>query len=417
MKIAVIGSGISGLGAAYILSRSHEVHLFEASNRLGGHAHTSLIKDQDGDVPVDTGFLVYNELTYPHLMAFFAHLKVNTAESDMSLSIRNSGTGLEWSGTNLNSIFGQRKNLLKPSFHLMLLEILRFHREVENNLSLARRHGWTVGDLLAQRKFSASFSTNYLLPMAAAIWSTPEKGMLGFPAATFLNFLINHKLVQVNDRPKWRTVTGGSVEYVNKVAAQLAHVHMNAPVTAVVRSGEKIKLKTGGREVEFDRVIFATHAPVTSRILQNQNGTEREILSQFRTEPNAAVLHQDRALMPREERCWAAWNVFANEGFRQSKVSLSYHLNRLQQLKTRRPYFLTLNPSSGVNAVDREFSYDHPLFNQAAIRAQAQLSDIQGIGGVYYAGAWTRYGFHEDGLLSAVRVASLMNVTTPWKVA
>ncbi len=415
MKIAVIGSGISGLGAAYILSRQHEVHLFEAANRLGGHAHTSYIPDGSEQVPVDSGFLVYNELTYPHLKALFAHLNVPTVESDMSLSIRSERSGLEWCGTDLNTVFGQRKNLFSISFHRMLLEILRFHREVESNLNLARRHGWTVGDLLRHRKYGAAFSENYLLPMAAAIWSTPEKGMLEFPAATFLHFLINHKLVQVNDRPKWRTVNGGSIEYVKRIAAQLKNIHLETPVLAVERAGDKVTVRTKQESASFDKVIFATHAPVTRKILQNANAAELEVLKAFEVEPNRAVLHRDRSLMPMEKRCWAAWNVFANEDQRSEKVSLTYHLNRLQPLPTKREFYLTLNPHGNVENVDREFTYDHPRFDQCAIRAQARLADVQGQGGIYYAGAWTRYGFHEDGLLSAVRVAEHLNVATPWK--
>lgn len=417
MKIAVIGSGISGLGAAFILSRAHEVHLFEATDRLGGHAHTTNIPDQENAVPVDTGFLVYNDLTYPHLKALFEHLDVPTIESDMSLSIRNDRSGLEWCGTNLNTVFGQRRNLFKPSFHKMLLEILRFHREAEENLGKARRHGWTVGELLRLRRFSDDFGANYLLPMAAAIWSTPEKGMLDFPAATFLGFLINHKLVQVNDRPKWRTVVGGSVQYVKRVAAQLPSIHQSTPVLEVERSARGVTVRTENANVEFDKVILATHAPVTYGLLKTHSDSEKEILGSFQTEANRAVLHQDREQMPREGRCWAAWNVFANEEHRHSKVSLSYYLNRLQPLKTRREFFLTLNPASHVKSVDLEYSYEHPRFDQAAIRAQARLADIQGNGGVYFAGAWTRYGFHEDGLLSSVRVASMLNVAPPWKVS
>jgi predicted NAD/FAD-binding protein len=416
MKIAVIGSGISGLGAAYILSREHEVHLFEADSRLGGHAHTVQVQDSGGSISMDTGFLVYNELTYPHLKAFFAHLEVKTVDSNMTLAIQNEKTGLEWAGTNLNTVFGQRRNLLNISFLRTLLNILRFHREVEDNLLLARRHGWTIRELVENRKFADVFCKNYLLPMAAAIWSTPEAGMLEFPAETFLTFLINHKLVQVNDRPIWRTVEGGSIQYVEKVAKHLKHIHLNTPVLQVERIDGKVQVKTAKEIANFDTVVFATHAPVTARILKMTDADEIEILSSFQVEPNTAILHQDAKMMPTQRRCWSAWNVFAADSNSGAKASLTYFLNLLQPLGKVGNYFLTLNPNRKMDSIVREFEYDHPRFDLKAIRAQSRLAEIQGRGGVYFAGAWTRYGFHEDGLLSGVRAAALIGVETPWKI-
>jgi predicted NAD/FAD-binding protein len=333
----------------------------------------------------------------------------------MSLSIRVDEKNLEWAGQNLNAVFGQRKNLFRPSFYAMLLEILRFHREVEDNRNLSLRHAWTLGELLIARRFTDSFRNDYLLPMSAAIWSTPEKGMLDFPAAPFLTFLINHKLVQVEDRPVWRTVKGGSIQYVQKVAKHIPHVHLASPVLEVRREGGRVKLKTAAGEGFFDQVIFATHAPITARILVGQTQQEAQILGAFRTEANHAVLHQDPQLLPINKRCWASWNVRGEQG--SDKVTLSYHLNRLQPLATKSDYFLTLNPKQSVQKASWEMDYDHPRFDQAAIRAQRDLATIQGGGGVYYAGAWTRYGFHEDGLLSAVRVAEMLGQHVPWSTS
>jgi predicted NAD/FAD-binding protein len=414
MKIAVIGGGISGMGAAVILGVSHEVHLFEADSRLGGHAHTVEIADPSGPVPLDTGFLVYNELNYPQLTAFFRYLNVETALSDMSLSVKSEKTGLEWCGTNLNTVFGQRRNLVRPSFIRMLLDILRFHREAEANLALSRRHGWSLRDLLREGAFTPELAADYLLPIGAAIWSTPEKRMLDYPADTFLAFFLNHKLLQVNDRPVWRTVRGGSIEYVKKARELIPHLHLNEPVRKVTRETAGIRLATDKGELVFDRVVFATHAPITLRLLQDASLEERSVLGAIGVEGNKAVLHRDSTAMPRTRRCWSAWNVSAGV---EKHVSLTYHLNRLQPVKSESQYFLSLNPLRDPRDVVGTYQYDHPVFNREAIRAQGELLKIQGKGGVYFAGAWTRYGFHEDGLRSAVNVARLIGEDAPWKAA
>jgi predicted NAD/FAD-binding protein len=415
VKVAVIGAGISGLGSAWLLSQEHEVHLFESDSRLGGHAHTVTVNEKTGSVPIDTGFLVYNEHTYPNLTAFFKELEIETIDSDMSLSIQVEQKGLEWSGTNLNTVFGQRSNLLKPRFYLMLREILRFGRDAEKNLSLARRHAWSLGELMKARGYSLEFATDYLLPIGAAIWSTPELKIMDFPAATFLTFFINHKLLQVNNRPIWKTVKNGSIQYVQKAAARISKVHLSTAVHEVERIIGKVLVKTDKDCIEFDRVVMATHAPVTARILKPQSDSERSILSAFSFEPNRTILHSDPSFMPERKRCWSAWNVFgANDLQNSRKVSLSYYLNLLQHLPTNNNYFVTLNPTRDVQSPIREFEYSHPQFDQRAVRAQRDLPLLQGKGGVFFAGAWSRYGFHEDGILSAVKVAELMGVAVPW---
>lgn len=415
MKIAVVGAGISGLASAWLLARDHEVHLFESESRLGGHAHTVNVTETDHTVAMDTGFLVYNELTYPHLVAFFKHLGVTTSASDMSLSVQVPEKNLEWGGTNLNTVFGQRRNLFKPGFLGMLREILRFGREAEANLHSSRRHGTTLGELLTARHYSANFRQDYLLPIGAAIWSTPEQSMLDFPAETFLGFFINHKLLQVNDRPIWRTVQGGSIEYVRKVSAALSHVHLGEAVLQVERRDQSVVVATGNGSQTFDRVVMATHAPITAKILKPASALEEKVLSAFRYEPNHTILHQNASFMPNRPRVWSAWNVYgSHQAGANRKVSLSYYLNRLQNLKSRQNYFVTLNPHRQIDKPLREFEYAHPQFDQTAIRAQNELPLIQGQGGVYFAGAWSRYGFHEDGILSAVKVAGLMGTSVPW---
>lgn len=416
MKVGIVGSGISGLSAGWLLSEKYDVHLFESASRLGGHAHTVDAPLSDGTIPVDTGFLVYNELTYPNLIAFFDALGVETIASDMSLSVMAPHRSFEWSGTNLNTIFGQRRNLLRPKFYRMLLDILRFGRDAEKNLRLSRRHGWSLGELLLHRRYSNAFIDDYLLPIGAAIWSTPEGEMKNFPAETFLTFFMNHKLLQVNDRPVWRTVKNGSRNYVEKAALKIPRVCLNAEVSAAERVEGKVILTVNGEGETFDYVILATHASDALRILQKKTPQEIEILGAISFEKNETILHQDPSVMPKIKRCWSSWNVFGTKTeIYSDKVSLTYYINRLQSLSTKDDVFVTLNPHKKIHSPFDSFTYEHPKFDRAAIRAQRELSKIQGHGGVFFAGAWTRYGFHEDGILSAINVARLLNVQPPWE--
>lgn len=418
MKIAVIGSGISGLGTALILSQKHNVHLFESENRLGGHAHTSVIEKRGKQNNIDTGFLVYNELTYPHLKALFKYLNTETVASDMSLSIQVPQVGLEWAGDSLNTVFAQRQNLFNPRFHKLLLAILAFHKHAEKNLELARRNKWTIGELLFRQNYPRELMEWYVLPMVAAIWSTPEKGMLDFPAETFLTFFINHKLLQVNDRPIWRTVKNGSKNYVDQIAKSLQNIHLGEAVHSVEHVADELEVQTNKHKYKFDKVIFATHAPVTAKIYKFKNSQQETVLKSFSTIPNKAYLHSDESFMPRKNRCWASWNVQAQlTGQQSDKVSLTYLLNRLQPLNTDEKMLLTLNPDRAPKDLMFEANYEHPKFDQTAIDAQSEVPHIQGHDGVYFAGAWTRYGFHEDGLLSAVNVAKYFDINPQWRIS
>lgn len=417
MKIAVVGSGISGLGAAYILSKKHEVHLFEAEGRLGGHAHTVSIQEKESSVAMDTGFLVYNHLTYPHFTKFMEELGIHQVDSDMTLSIR-APSGLEWAGTNLRTVFAQKRNIFKKDFLIMLRDILRFHRDADENLRLSRQNDWTLGELAEYRQMSPSFLHWYLLPMTGAIWSMSNSKALEFPAQSFMNFCMNHRLLQVNARPVWKTIGGGSINYVKAVERQLPHVHMNAPVESIARSGDGLVLKAQGQEGRFDKVILATHAPVSHRILNTHFPETAKELAPLRTSANQVVLHQNASVMPQRRKCWSAWNVRAVDHARDEQpVLVSYFLNKLQPLRTRQNYFITLNSKEPLSQVQRTFEYHHPQFDKQALAVQKRLPELQGRDGIYLAGAWTRYGFHEDGLLSAVQVAKALGVETPWKLS
>ena len=415
-KIAVIGSGISGLGTALLLQQVHEVHLFESDHRLGGHACTYSIDRNSLKTNVDMGFLVYNELTYPHLTAMFKFLNVETFESDMSLSIQVPRVNLEWSGDNLDTVFAQRNNLLSPNFYKMVFNIIKFHKDAEKNRDLSRQNKWTVGNLLKEMNYSKQLAEWYILPMIAAIWSTPEKDMMNFPAETFLTFFINHKLLQVNDRPMWRTVKNGSKQYVDKIAERLKHIHLSEAAISVSTTDHGVKLTTNKSSYDFDKIVFATHVPVTRKIMKTQNQKIIDVLKNFETQKNKAYLHQDETHMPHRKKCWVAWNVKAqmHENEVNDKVSLTYYLNRLQNIVSEKPVLLTLNSKENPKDLITTAEFDHPRFDQEAIDAQKQIDGIQGLDNMYFAGAWTRYGFHEDGLLSAVKVAEKLNITPPW---
>ncbi len=415
MKIAIIGSGISGLGSSLILKDHHDVHLFESNTRWGGHAHTSDIKTHQGDqVALDTGFLVYNELTYPHLTALFKYLNVETVDSDMSLSIRSQRDQVEWAGDNLSTVFAQKKNLFRPSFYKMLFQILKFHRKAPAYREECQKESMNLEEFLDRHGYGQEIREWYILPMVAAIWSTGEKDMLKFPAETFFNFFLNHKLLQVNNRPIWRTVKNGSRNYVQKIISQLPKTSLGEAVVSVRNSAEGIQVQTTRDTYHFDKVIFATSAPLALGLIQNPTEPQKNILGSFRTTPNQAYLHTDSYLMPKNQKCWASWNVLAKGLDQNTQVSLTYYLNRLQPLQTKEQLLLTLNCDTKPEGLLMQASYEHPEMNRAAIEAQKKLDEIQGVENMYFCGAWTRYGFHEDGLLSAVCVAKKIGAEPPW---
>lgn len=416
-RIAVIGSGISGLASAYFLAPQHDVVLYEAGNYAGGHTNTVDITVGGVSESVDTGFLVFNQLTYPNLIALFAELGVESYATDMSFGVSMDDGALEWAGTNLDTVFAQRSKLFSPTFLLMLRDIVRFNGAARQNLEESRRSGATLGQLLAQGGYGRSFQDNYLLPMAAAIWSSTPQDILGFPATTFLQFCLNHALLQVNNRPQWRTVKGGAREYVKKIVATLPDIRLNTPVKAVWREKGRVQVQTGLATQAYDAVVLATHAPDTLALLQDASATETAILGKVRYQANTAYLHTDLTQLPKRQKVWSAWNYLGGKNIAGERaVCVSYLLNQLQSLQIKQPVVVTLNPFSPP-AADKtlaRFEYAHPIMDGGAVQAQQQLAGISGKNQVWFAGAWTGYGFHEDGLKSALRVAADFALLPAW---
>ena len=408
MKTAVIGSGISGLATAWLLGPHQDVTLFEADARPGGHARTAEV---DG-VSVDTGFIVCNRRTYPLFIPLLEHLGVELAPSDMSFAASFGGGKLEYGTTRTLDLFAQPRRLADLSHWRMIRDTLRFFKGAPDHVE----PGTSIGELIAKMGLGAEFRDRFLMPISGAIWSTPTQDMLDFPAESFVRFFENHGLLTVNDQPKWLTVKGGSARYVEAILkATKADLRLGCPVWQVRRDGDGVIVTSARGEERFDRVVMATHAPQSFEMLDRPDPQERAILSAFRTEPNRMVLHSDTRLMPRTRKIWSSWNYVteAEQMLTDRPISLSYWMNRLQPLGTDTPLIVTLNPEIEPVNLHDEAVLDHPQFDAAAVSAQARLSEIQGRGGIYYAGAWMRYGFHEDGVLSALRVAQAMGIDWP----
>ena len=420
-RIAVIGGGISGLATAWLLQDRYRVTLFEAEARLGGHTNTVDVTLGQVTCPVDTGFLVFNERTYPNLIALFDLLGVRSTATEMSFSVSLENPDLEWAGSSLATVFGQKRNLLRKPFWGMLSDILRFNRESVAWLAAHPGRSESLQDFLVRGNYSPAFSDWYLLPMAAAIWSCPTGQILGMPLATFVRFCNNHGLLQIFDRPAWRTVLGGGREYVVKLAAGLRDIRLGAAVSRAVRTRAGWQVDHGGESEFFDQVVLACHSDQALRIAgASLNEAQRSVLAAITYQPNRALLHTDAALLPRNRQLWSAWNYFAGQGEPgQQPVGVSYLINKLQPLPFGEPVVVTLNPARepAADKVLAEFDYAHPVFDAAAIAAQQRLVNVQGQGGVWLAGAWGGYGFHEDGLKSALRVANALGVSAPWQTA
>ena len=417
-RVAVIGAGIAGLASAYLLSPRHQVTVFEAGSYLGGHTNTVDVTLEGATHPVDTGFLVFNDRTYPNLIALLAELGVAAHPSDMSFSVSLDAGRLEWAGTTLNTVFAQRRNAFSPTFLGMLRDILRFNRGAEDHLAVAVRTRCSMGELLTAGGYGDAFRHQYLLPMAAAIWSSATADILRFPATTFLRFCLNHALLQIDHRPQWKTVQGGGREYVRRIAATLSDVHIDTPVIAVRRDAQGVDVLTQAGSQRFDAVVLATHAPTSLRLLADAHVDERGTLGAVRYQPNVAVLHTDPTLLPMRRRVWSAWNYLGGGlGSRDAQaVCVSYLVNQLQRLPFKTPVIVTLNPISepAPGTELQRFVYEHPLLDLHALDAQQRLPELQGRRRTWFAGAWTGYGFHEDGLKSALRVAADFGVLPAW---
>jgi predicted NAD/FAD-binding protein len=419
MKVAIIGSGISGLGAAHALHGQAEISLFEAGDYFGGHTHTvdMTLPGVSGPVThgVDTGFLVFNERTYPHLIQLFADLQVPTARSDMSFSVQVPGDdghgALEWSGSSLNTVFAQRRNIVNPRFLRMLRDVLRFN-QLCTDIALRNAESELMQPLagfLDQHRLSDEFRDWYFLPMLGCIWSCPTDQMLQFPVATMIRFCHNHGLIQVSNRPQWWTVAGGARQYVEKIVSTIADKRLNTPVMRITRDAQGVSIHSNGQSERFDKVVLACHSDQALSLLAEPSHAEQQTLGAIRYQANRAVLHTDTSVLPRSRRAWAAWNYqrAAHTGRDTAQVCLHYLINMLQPVPFTQPVVVSLNPVADIDPahVHASFDYAHPVFDVAAIRAQGQVEALQGQHNTYFCGAWTGYGFHEDGLKSGLAVA------------
>ncbi|NBC95247.1 MAG: NAD(P)-binding protein [Deinococcus-Thermus bacterium] len=422
LRIAIVGSGIAGLGSSWLLDRHHHVTLYESHPRLGGHSHTVTTRFGEREVPVDTGFIVYNERNYPNLVKLFGALEVPTEASNMSFGVSQAGGALEYASTRWDALFAQRRRLLSPRHWALLADIPRFNRVAARFLASAEPDR-PLGDWLDAHGFGRRLAPHYVLPMAAAIWSAPLRTVMNFSARSFLMFFQRHGLLSVNDQPQWRTVSGGSRVYVDRIAKSLrGQIRRATPVGAVHRTEQGVVVTDAmGHQDRFDAVVLAAHADQSRAMLTDADDEERALLGRFPYQGNRAVLHSDPALMPKRRRAWASWNFLTGRATDPDMpVSVTYWMNLLQNIDEATPLFVSLNPLTEPRAelVHAELDYAHPLFDTATIDAQAELDRIQGRGGVWYAGAWCGYGFHEDGLASAVRVCERgFGVRPPWERA
>ena len=408
-KVAVIGSGISGTSAAYYLNKlGYDVYLFESGSHFGGHTHTIDLEFEGQRMPVDTGFLVHNDRTYPNLIDFFEELKIETHLSEMSFSVVRRTDDITWAGTNIFTVFAQPGNLFSMRFFRFLKEVLRFNKESKKYLlEYEGKPELTLDEMLIKKGYTEDFKNWYLLPMGGCIWSSPTNEMLNFPAYTFLIFCLNHGLLQIFKRPQWKTVLNGCRTYIEKALSQIDNKFLNEPVLEVVSVDNNVKLITEKRIEYFDYCLICSHPPQTLEIFKNADFLTKNLLSKFKYQKNKAVLHFDESVLPREKIAWAAWNYLSAElTSGNDKVSVSYLINKLQPLPVEKAVIVTLNPASKIekNKVVKEINYQHPLFSIDAIMAQREIVNIQGRQGVYFSGAWLRYGFHEDGILSSKSV-------------
>ncbi|MGA3370971.1 MAG: FAD-dependent oxidoreductase [Terracidiphilus sp.] len=413
MRIAIIGSGISGLAAGWYLSRKHEISLFEKEPRLGGHTNTVMVENGGNPIPVDTGFIVHNDRTYPNLVRLLSELGVETQRSDMSFSVSCRQTGFEYSSRGIKGFFAQRSNLLRREHYLLLAEILRFNRTAPRLLDQPGAEASTIGDVIDEGRYHQVFTDRYILPMASAVWSMSLDSIRSFPALTLLRFFRNHGMLGINTHPKWKVIRGGSHKYIPLLTAPFKErIFLDARIASVSRQESSVTLTFQGRPaMAFDQAVFACHGDQVLPLLEQPTGVERDVLGNFRTSRNVAMLHTDSSLLPKRAAARASWNY--NLGLKGSNaVTLTYHMNRLQSLKTAQDYCVTLNGEDAIDGakVLQKIVYHHPLYTYEAIRAQDRWSEISGRNRTHYCGAYWFYGFHEDGLNSALRVARALSV-------
>jgi predicted NAD/FAD-binding protein len=417
MNIAIVGTGISGMGSAFMLKDSARLTIYEQGDYIGGHTRTREVDYNGTRIPVDTGFIVFNYRNYPHLTALFNLLDVPVEKSNMSFAISVENGTFEWGAQSLNAVFGQRRNLVSPRFWRIISDVRRFFREAP--AILEKDIHVSLGDLLEQMQMSEAFRQYFLLPMGGAIWSCPVETMLTFPAQTFVRFFHNHGLLTFNDQPQWYTVKGGAKEYVKRLTAPFAdRIRLNCGVTAVKRteSGVEVSDVTGRTEI-YDEVIFACHGDQALRLLKDATSQERDVLSGFTYQKNQVYLHRDVRQMPKRRACWSSWVYLSDGKSHPNALAVTYWMNLLQNIDNRYPLFVTLNPLTPIPdaLVFDQVELEHPVFTAEAIASQARIHEIQGVNRTWFCGAYQRYGFHEDGLNSAVEMVAKMGVTPPWQ--
>lgn len=422
-KIAVIGSGVSGLSAAWLLSKKHEITLFEKCSKAGGHANTRIISTSNGNVPVDSGFIVYNEQNYPNLAALFLLLGVPTTVTEMSFAFSRDEGRYEYNGSGLKGLFGQKTNMIRSSHWRMIQDIQRFFSESGTRI-LGYDENIELGAFLKLEGFSEAFLDNHILPMAGAIWSSPADQMKVFPAKSFLDFYANHGLLQANNRPKWRSIAGGSEQYLNRLIADSNfYLKLDCPVSSVQRRVGNVTIQTqDGQAHHFDEVVFACHADAALKMLTEPSQMEERLLGNFSYSSNQVVMHRDKTLMPKRRRLWASWNYLTNsEQFATAKPSsVTYWMNSLQQLDTKEDIFVSVNPGRKIDQSKMLFrtEYRHPVFDVNAMKAQKMLWQLQGTNRSWFCGSYFGYGFHEDGLQSGLAVAEQVGgLKRPWNVS
>jgi uncharacterized protein len=408
MRIAIVGSGISGLTAARRLCKEHEVTVFEANDYIGGHTNTVDVEAEGRRWAVDTGFIVFNDWTYPNFIALMQEIGVESQPSDMGFAVRCERTGVEYCGSSINQLFTQRRNAVSPAFWRMIRDILRFNREAPRLLE-GREDTLALGAYLARERYSERFIEHYIVPMGAAIWSTDPQTMLSFPARYFVEFFANHGLLSVNDRPQWRVIKGGSRSYIAPLVAPFAdRIRLNAAVTRVHRNdfGVELVLRDGHR-AQFDAVVFACHSDQALGMLASPSDAEREVLGAIPYQPNLAVLHTDQRLLPRRRKAWAAWNYHI-PAERADAVSVTYNMNILQNLDATTQFLVTLNPTMEIapDKIIRRIVYQHPVYTPEGVAAQRRRAELMGHNRSFYCGAWWSYGFHEDGVKSGLVAAA-----------
>lgn len=414
-KIAVIGGGISGLVSAHFLSESNSVTLFEANDYIGGHTNTEMVDIKGVKYPVNTGFIVYNDWTYPNFIRLMERLDVRTEASDMSFSVHCENTGLEYAGTNLSTLFAQRKNLFSRKFWRLIRDIVKFNRDAKNALDNNKLLDSTLGEFLERNNYSRYFKDKYLIPMGAAIWSAPEDVMLDFPLRFFLRFFNNHGLLNIENRPQWRVLTGGSAQYIEPICKPFKdNIKLNSPVTRVERTHSECVVHIQGRPPErFDYVVFACHSDQALDMIEFPTDDERAILGAIPYQNNEVVLHTDQRMMPKNKRSWASWNYHL-PARKTERATVTYHMNRLQNLEAPVEFLVTLNRTSDIDEskIIRKFNYAHPVFSSDSDWAQDRLGVINGQNRSFFCGAYWRNGFHEDGVVSALNTLKLMGVDT-----